>query len=87
MDLKGWLRAERGRAVRLAERLGCTAPFVREYAESDKPFPVEHCATVESFTARVVMRWDLRPLDWWKVWPELATHPRAPRIPSPAAEA
>lgn len=23
------------------------------------------------------MRWDLRPSDWWKIWPDLLTHPCA----------
>ncbi len=37
--------------------------------------PVEHCAQIELATG--VSRRDLRPNDWWRIWPELVTrkHP------------
>lgn len=31
------------------------------------------------------MRWDLRPTDWHKIWPELRERPDAPPIPSTSA--
>jgi len=49
--------------------------------------PIEHCAAIEAATARAVMRWDLRPDDWWRIWPELIGTPGAPAVPiaAPAA--
>lgn len=47
--------------------------------------PVEHCAAIEQATAGAVTRRDLRPNDWWRIWPELVTaeHP----IPAEARDA
>ena len=44
--------------------------------------PVERCAQLEAETGRAVMRWDLRPDDWHRIWPELVGMPGAPKIPS-----
>ncbi len=35
--------------------------------------PVVHCAAIEQATAGKVTRRDLRPDDWQRIWPELAT--------------
>lgn len=45
--------------------------------------PAERCAGVER--ASGIPRWELRPDDWWKVWPELVGAPGAPE-PSRARE-
>jgi DNA-binding transcriptional regulator YdaS (Cro superfamily) len=34
--------------------------------------PPEYCALIEKATGAAVTRKDLRPLDWQKIWPELA---------------
>lgn len=46
--------------------------------------PPEHCAAIERATARAVMRWDLRPDDWHRIWPELIDIEGAPDVPAPA---
>ena len=46
--------------------------------------PIQHCAAIEQATDRVVMRWDLRPDDWWKIWPELIGKKGAPAVPEQA---
>ena len=46
--------------------------------------PTDHCTAIEQATDRAVMRWDLRPGDWWKIWPELIGLPGAPSAPEPA---
>ena len=35
--------------------------------------PPEYCALIEKATGGAVTRKDLRPKDWQKIWPELAT--------------
>lgn len=41
--------------------------------------PIEHCAAIERATGGQVARKDLRPDDYWLIWPELAA-------PSPAEQ-
>jgi DNA-binding transcriptional regulator YdaS (Cro superfamily) len=33
--------------------------------------PIDHCAAVEKASKGAVRRWDLRPNDWQRIWPEL----------------
>lgn len=42
--------------------------------------PPEHCASIERVTN--VKRWDLRPDDWYRIWPELVGTKGAPRVPA-----
>lgn len=45
--------------------------------------PVEHCPNIERMTGKKVTRRDLRPDDWWIIWPELVTK----KFPIPAQKA
>ena len=38
---------------------------------------------IEKASSQSVMRWDLRPLDWHKHWPELIGKPGAPELATP----
>ena len=38
-----------------------------------RPFPPEHCVTIERDTNGLIARRELRPDDWARYWPELAT--------------
>lgn len=64
-------------ALRRAAELGVTRGAV----------PIEHCVAIERLTAGAVTRRDLRPGDWYRIWPELVTaeHP-APQEEDRAAE-
>lgn len=42
------------------------------------------CVLVEKNSDRAVMRWDLRPDDWWRIWPELRGRKGAPAVPETA---
>lgn len=42
----------------------------------------ENCTAIEQATARAVMRWDLRPDDWHRIWPELIGAEGAPVVPA-----
>lgn len=43
----------------------------------------EHCSTIEKHLAGAVTRRELRPNDWWRIWPELVTR----QFPNPEKEA
>lgn len=71
----------------LAEAIGVKQPTISEWVRGDRPVPIERCTAIEQATSRVVMRWDLRPDDWHRIWPELITLPDAPALPEPAKAA
>jgi len=39
------------------------------------------CVLVERRSGMEVRRWDLRPDDWHRIWPELINIPGAPAVP------
>lgn len=43
--------------------------------------PAERCYPIERHTGGAVRRWDLRPTDWWEIWPELIKAKGAPAVP------
>lgn len=64
----------------MAEALNVTPATVNQWVSGVRPVPVERCPAIEVATAGKVTRRDIRPDDWWLVWPELVT-PETP-IPS-----
>jgi len=73
-----------GSQTALATILGVRQPTVSEWVRGDRPVPIERCTAIEQATARAVMRWDLRPDDWHRIWPELIGTDGAP-VPGAAA--
>lgn len=65
-----------GGITALASAIGVaqSAPSMWRTRDSVPPL---HCAAIESATGGSVTRRDLRPDDWWRIWPELITaeHP------------
>ena len=53
--------------------------------EDRVPSP-ENCTAIEQATAGKVMRWDLRPEDWPRIWPELIGREGAPAIEAKPAQ-
>lgn len=45
---------------------------VSAWANGLRPFPPEHCTTIERESSGQVTRQELRPHDFWKIWPDLA---------------
>jgi DNA-binding transcriptional regulator YdaS (Cro superfamily) len=43
----------------------------------EKSIPAEHCKAIEAFSDGVVTCQEMRPTDWHKYWPELATQSQA----------
>lgn len=67
-----------GSIAALARQIGVSAPAVHEWRNDDRPVPIERCVQIEQVTAGAVRRWDLRPTDWHRIWPELIVLPDAP---------
>lgn len=82
MELRNYLHAERGRIVRLADSMGWPAAYLSQIAHGRRPMPVERATDLEMQTGRSVMRWDLFPTSWHRIWPELIGTPGAPAIPA-----
>jgi DNA-binding transcriptional regulator YdaS (Cro superfamily) len=53
-----------------------------------RPVPILYCVIIEMATEGEVKRWDLRPDDWYLIWPELIGAKGAPAVPeiAPATE-
>lgn len=61
-----------------AQATGVSAQRLSNWLE--RGVPVEHCSLVERATAGEVRRWDLRPNDWHRIWPELQGSDGAPDV-------
>lgn len=72
-----------GGLAKLAENIGQSTQTVSNWRV--RGVPLLHCAAIELATGGTVTRRDLRPNDWWRIWPELVTaeHP----IPAEARDA
>lgn len=86
MNLFEWLKQERGRQAALSRFLGIKQPQVADWISGDKPIPLAHMADIEAFTSGEVRRWDLRPLDWHRIWPELTQVEGAPPVEAITAQ-
>lgn len=73
MKFNEWINAERGRSLAIAQAVGVSPPVVSNWATGKKGIPLERCVQIERGTNGAVTRRDLRPNDWQKIWPELAT--------------
>lgn len=94
MQLKQWIKEERGRAAALATYLAendiegkkispnVVYQWCSEDAKVRRPIPVKWCRLIENFTKSEVMRWDCRPSDWHQLWPELGRRAGAPPPPT-----
>lgn len=72
MDLKEWLKKERGRSKALALAIGVPSSFVSKMVSGEKPIPIAHMAAIEAATGKEVTRREMCPDDWAAIWPELA---------------
>ena len=55
----------------LARALGIKPPTVHQWADGSRPVPAQHCLAIERATSGAVTRADLRPDDYWLIWPDL----------------
>lgn len=76
MKLSHWLKEKYGRGQALAAAIGVPQSFVVKMAQGEKQVPAERCVPIERATGGAVTRKDLRPDDWYEIWPELSTTPQ-----------
>ena len=60
-----------GNGALLAEKLGVTAVTVSDWASGKRPVPIIRCVEIEELTCNAVTRKQLRPDDWYQIWPDL----------------
>ena len=65
-------QAAGGRAS-LAKQLEVSVAAIGNW--KSRGIPIEYCASIEMASGGMVTRRELRPHDWEKIWPELATAP------------
>jgi DNA-binding transcriptional regulator YdaS (Cro superfamily) len=71
MKLAEFLNAERGRNAKVAADARIAPAFLSQIANGVRPAPAEKCYALERACDHHVRRWDLRPNDWHRIWPEL----------------
>lgn len=68
--------------LRMAARVKSDAQIRQwRYGYSDRLPGPENCVAIERATSQRVRRWDLRPKDWHRIWPELIGAEGAPAVP------
>lgn len=87
MQLIDYLSAERGRGARVADASGLGASFLSQIAKRVRPCPAEAVPALERVCEFHVRRWDLRPDDWHRIWPELIGSEGAPAVADEARDA
>jgi DNA-binding transcriptional regulator YdaS (Cro superfamily) len=55
----------------LAAQLKVTPPTVNQWVKGTRPVPAAYCKAIEQVTNGEVTRSDLRPTDFWLIWPDL----------------
>lgn len=85
MDLKTYISSERGRAAALAARLGVSPSYLSQMANGQSPISPERCVEIWRATNGEVTRPELRPDDWERIWPELASGQALGLPPTPLA--
>ena len=60
-----------GSQVALAALLGVTKAAVNQWKSDGRQVPPKHCLMIERGTSGQVTRQDLRPDDYWLIWPDL----------------
>lgn len=71
MKLAQYLAAERGRCARLARTIGIAPAYLWQMAHGRRPVPPDVAPSIEAASNQAVRRWDLRPEDWHRIWPDL----------------
>ncbi len=85
MDLKTFLSSMGPEArEEFAGRCETTRGHLQNVMYGYKPCATDLAVAIERESGYQVRRWDLRPTDWHRHWPELIGAEGAPAIPAPA---
>lgn len=91
MNLRTFLDGlPRGGASEFAARVKVSTVYLSQLAarQGGREGSPELCVVIERESNYQVRRWDLRPHDWHRIWPELIGGKGAPAIPTePEAKA
>lgn len=60
-----------GGQSKLAHTIGVNPVQVHDWMNGKRPIPAHICSLIEGCTNGIVTRKDLRPDDWYLIWPEL----------------
>lgn len=83
MDIMGITPSER---ADLAERCGVGQQYLYQCITGRRAMRPEEAVRVERESGKRLRRWDLRPSDWHRIWPELVGTEGAPPVPDPQPE-
>jgi len=72
MNLKSYISSGYGKAKELACEIGVHPSFLSQMAGGDRSVSAEYAVAIEQATNGAVTRKDLRPNDFWKIWPDLS---------------
>lgn len=88
MELAEYVDADRGRQTLVAAEINVQPQLLWQWARKVRAVPIPRCIPLEQATGMSVRRWDLRPGDWHRIWPELIGTEGAPAVPTaqPAAQ-
>ncbi len=71
MDLDTYL-TQVETASSLSKRSGILQVLLSQWRKGVRPVPFDKCVVIEKNTNGLVTRKDLRPEDWFVMWPELS---------------
>jgi DNA-binding transcriptional regulator YdaS (Cro superfamily) len=74
--------SEFGSLAKFAKLIGVSKQLMNHWANGSQPVPIPYCPLIECVSKGSVMRWDLRPNDWWLIWPELKDRADSPPLPT-----
>ena len=69
-----------------ALKVGTTVGHLTNFCYGYTKLAAEVCVAIEQATKSAVRRWDLKPDDWHRIWPELKRTKGAPEVPEQIAE-
>ncbi|MBN9463445.1 MAG: helix-turn-helix domain-containing protein [Burkholderiales bacterium] len=72
---------EPGSARALAHAVGVSEATVSQWRSHQKTPSPAMAVAIERASGFAVRRWDLRPEDWHRIWPELIGKKGAPAVP------
>lgn len=69
----------------MAHEMSIPAAYLSQMANGVRPIGPVYAVDIERLSAGEVRRWELRPDDWHRIWPELIGAEGAPALPTEEA--
>lgn len=66
--------------VAFAAKCGTSIGYLRKALSAGQVTSPERCVLIEQVSGGALRRWDLRPDDWYRIWPELIGTDGAPEV-------